>query len=231
MRDHAELYAHQDTEAIYVPASLQTSILQWYRTTLQHPGIKRMQATLKEFFYWPGVDAAVESLVRTCATCQKCKLTVMKKYGKTPLPAKTNSTLGRKSMLISSAHGTLGTGWPEFFAIRNKTSYHIALLFDSEWLCCYPRPARVVYDNENEFVGQEFQELLESYGIKPVATTIRNPKSNGVVERVHLTMGDMLWTMTFSGSDWFTDMQVHWTPLHGQVAPPSTPISNTRPVT
>jgi hypothetical protein len=26
------------------------------------------------------------------------------------------------------------TGWPEFTAIRNKSSYHIALLFDSEWL-------------------------------------------------------------------------------------------------
>ncbi|MFN9980872.1 MAG: hypothetical protein ACK53Y_13185, partial [bacterium] len=51
------------------------------------------------------------------------------------------------------------------------------------------------------------QELLESYGIKPLATTVRNPRSNGVIERVHLTMGDMLRTMTFSGSDWFTDMQ------------------------
>jgi hypothetical protein len=31
--------------------------------------------------------------------------------------------------------------------------------------------------------------------------TIRNPKSNGIVERTHLTMGDMLRTMTFSGAD------------------------------
>jgi hypothetical protein len=34
-----------------------------------------MQATLKENFYWSVIDAAVESLVHTCATCQKCKLT------------------------------------------------------------------------------------------------------------------------------------------------------------
>jgi hypothetical protein len=83
------------------------------------------------------------------------------------------------------------TGWPEFIAIRNKTIYHIAILFDSEWLCCYPQPARVVYDNGNEFVGQEFQELLASYRIKAVSTTMRNPRSNGVVDCVHLTMGDM----------------------------------------
>ena len=99
------------------------------------------------------------------------------------------------------------TGWPEFVAIRNKTSLHIASSFDSEWLCCYPRPAQVIYDKGSEFTGQEFQELLESYGIKPLATTIRNPRSNGVIERVHLTMGDMLRTITFSGSDWFNDMQ------------------------
>jgi hypothetical protein len=51
-------------------------------------------------------------------------------------------------------------GWPEFIAICNKTCYHISLLVDSEWLCHYPsRPARVVYNNENDFVGQEFQEI------------------------------------------------------------------------
>jgi hypothetical protein len=49
-----------------------------------------MQATLKESFYWPGVDAAVESLVCTCEACQKCKLTAVKKYGKIPLTTNAN---------------------------------------------------------------------------------------------------------------------------------------------
>jgi len=99
------------------------------------------------------------------------------------------------------------TGWPEFIAICNKSSYHISILFDGEWLCHYPRPAKVVFDNGTEFTGQEFQELLISYGIKPVPTTVRNPRSNGVIKRVHLTMGNMLRTLTFSGTDWLQDMQ------------------------
>jgi hypothetical protein len=53
-------------------------------------------------------------------------------------------------------------GWPEFVIICNKTSYHISLLFESEWLCHYPWPARVVYDNGNEFFRQEFQEMLDT---------------------------------------------------------------------
>jgi transposase InsO family protein len=100
-----------------------------------------------------------------------------------------------------------GTGWPEFIATQSKSSQQIAILFDGAWLCRYPRPNRVVFDNGGEFMGGEFQELLASYGVTPVPTTVRNPKSNGVIERVHLTMGDMLRTITFTGTDWMLEAQ------------------------
>ena len=190
-----------------------------------------MQATVKENFYWPGMDATIDAVVRACAVCQKCKITAVKKYGKIPLPTHRNyapweeihvdligpwdvrynstSVPGKTTIEKIQALTIIdkATGWPEFVAICNKTSYHIAILFNSTWLCHYPRLARVIYDNGTEFTGQDFQELLDSYGIKAVSTTVRNPKSKGVIERVHLTMGDMLRTMTFSGTDWFADMQ------------------------
>jgi hypothetical protein len=152
-----------------------------------------MQATIRESFYWPGMDASFESLVRTCDTCQKCKITAVKKYGRIPLPVSTTISLWEEVHvdLISPwdvhyksssvpGKGTIQkiealtiidktTGWREFIAIQNKTSYHIAILFNSE--CRYPRLARVIFDNGSEFLGQEFQELLRSYGIKPVPTT------------------------------------------------------------
>jgi hypothetical protein len=40
-----------------------------------------------------------------------------------------------------------------------------------------------------------------------VPTTVHNPKSNGVIERVHLTMGDMLRTITCTGTDWMLEVQ------------------------
>ena len=49
--------------------------------------------------------------------------------------------------------------------IDNKKSESIVTLFGNEWLSRYPRPRRVVHDNGNEFVGYEFQELLDNYGI------------------------------------------------------------------
>ena len=59
----------------------------------------------------------------------------------------------------------------------------------------------VVFDNGGEFTGVEFQELLQSYGIKAVPTTVRNPQSNGCIERMHLTAADMLRTVDLEVQD------------------------------
>ena len=87
------------------------------------------------------------------------------------------------------------TLWPEIARASNLTSGHIAKLFDTNWLYRYPRPQAVIYDNGKEFIGNKFQELLESYAIKSVPTTVQNPQANGVVECMHLILTDMLRTM------------------------------------
>ena len=53
-------------------------------------------------------------------------------------------------------------------------------------ICCH--------DNGGEFNGWEFQSLLARMGIKDVPTTSRNPASNGIVERMHRSVGDTLRT-------------------------------------
>jgi hypothetical protein len=86
IRDGVPLYMHSKHGSIYIPASLRFSIMDWYHTTLQHPGIARMQVTIKEHLYWPGLDAAVERMVKKCQVCQQYKITAVRKYGKNPLP-------------------------------------------------------------------------------------------------------------------------------------------------
>ena len=84
--------------------------------------------------------------------------------------------------------------WLEIQPYDDKKSETISLIFDREWLCRYPRPAKVIYDNGTEFTT-EFIELLLSYGIHPVSTTIKNPQANAIVERLHLTMADSIRSM------------------------------------
>ena len=74
--------------------------------------------------------------------------------------------------------------------------------FDSHHLCCYPQPEEVVYNQGSEFKSV-FTELLLSYGVKGIPTTVRNPAAN-TIKYTHLTMGDMLRTKEFNVSNNWT---------------------------
>ncbi|KAL7484109.1 hypothetical protein ACHAW6_009750 [Cyclotella cf. meneghiniana] len=78
--------------------------------------------------------------------------------------------------------------------------------FNKQWLCCYPRPMECGHNNDNEFIGEEFQELLLSYDIKSKPTTVKNPTAQSVIERLHLTLGDNLRTSIYSDNDWQDDI-------------------------
>ena len=84
--------------------------------------------------------------------------------------------------------------WIEIVNIENKTSKNIALLVDAEWFCRYPRPLKCIHDNRTEFTGEEFQELLRSYGVKAAPTTVKNPQANAIHERCHLPIAETLRT-------------------------------------
>ena len=93
------------------------------------------------------------------------------------------------------------TTWPEVAQLEGNSAYQLARHFDAQWLCRYTRPNKVIYDNGGDFIGREFQKLLCSYTIQRIPTTVMNPQSNGIKERMHLTMADMLRTCVFSMKD------------------------------
>ena len=86
-------------------------------------------------------------------------------------------------------------GWFEVTEVplKDQTSARISRLFDMVWLSRYPRPKKVLYDNGSEF-KRNFQPLLEDFGIKPTCTSVKNPQSNAILERIHQVMGNMLKT-------------------------------------
>jgi hypothetical protein len=68
---------------IYIPISLRKRIVWWYHTYLQHPGITRMEATLRQNLTWPNLRKDVEAAVNNCHECQIGKK-ARKKYGDLP---------------------------------------------------------------------------------------------------------------------------------------------------
>jgi hypothetical protein len=100
------------------------------------------------------------------------------------------------------------TYWTELAVIPAKTSQIVAQTFDYKWLSRYPRPMECIHDNGSEFIGFEFQELLQSYGIKSIPTTVKNPQANAILERAHQTIANMLRTTNLLSRDLSTPFEL-----------------------
>jgi transposase InsO family protein len=87
--------------------------------------------------------------------------------------------------------------------------------FDDVWLSRYPRPEYIGFDNGGEYKNV-FEELVNNYGIKKNNSTPFNPQSNGIIERVHLTLNDSLRTAEIDGTE--MDENDPWGPFLASAA-------------
>ena len=75
-------------ERIVVPESIQGNLVKWYHEFLGHPGITRLELTIRQHFTFKGLSTVVENLVTHCSKCQKVKIP-KKHYGYLPLVSNT----------------------------------------------------------------------------------------------------------------------------------------------
>ena len=227
--------AEDEKYLIYFPTGMAKDVIDWFHINLMHPVESRLAETIRQTFYVRALDKLVKRHVTKCQICQESKVTAVQPVGKVPMWSERSSTpfdavqvdccgpwkIGvqckrPKKTVTRKVHAVTiiddAMAWPEVVQLEAKTAYHLAKKFDLQWLCRYPRPKMVIFDNGGEFIGKEFQELLCSYGIEQKPTTVLNQQSNGIKERMHLTMEDMLRTMTLTVPDeleetWRTELE------------------------
>jgi hypothetical protein len=86
------------------------------------------------------------------------------------------------------------TKWFKMIEVPDKTAESIMEAFHDIWLCRYPCPQMVRFNNGNEFKA-EFAQTCRNFGLKAKPTSTYNPQSNGIIERIHLVViGNMLRT-------------------------------------
>ena len=84
------------------------------------------------------------------------------------------------------------TSWFEVHQYDDKRAITVANIVEQEWFCRYPWPGVVTLCKGNEFIGQDFKNMIQrDYGIKHKPITVRNPEANAVVERVHQVLANM----------------------------------------
>ena len=197
---------------IVLPKEIVKSFCQLYHDFLLHPGITRLGNTISQVFYYSGLYQVCKDIIEGCEKCRLFKRSnKYNQYGKIPVPEIVEDSvwntiqvdsvgpLFKDKRLLTMID--VVSGLCELDALMDYSSAESAASFDKTWLCRYPRPSKVIHDQGTEFQG-EFIELLESYGIENCVTTIRNPRANSIVERVHGVINEMFRTAELTEENW-----------------------------
>ena len=147
-------------------------LIKCYHCILAHPGWKQSRMTIQARYYHPDIQKQVNNF--HCEYCQRMKI-LRKGMGLLPERDLTNTPwyvvavdlIGLWTAKTEPFNG-------KFYAlmcIDTKPSDAIARKFENTWLAQYPRPARVVHDNDGKFAGYAFASLLRALGIKDVPKT------------------------------------------------------------
>jgi transposase InsO family protein len=192
---------------ICIPDALLDTIIRFYHLVLNHIGMTRLRDTIAQHFYHTHLQSHVENIVRPCDACQRYKLPGR---GHGHLPARNALILPWQEVAVDligpwtiKLHGQdykfhaltsidTVTNYPEIVRLNNKTSQHVAQQFENSWLARYPKPIRCIYDQGSEFIGHNFQTMLDEYNIIHRPTTVKNPQANAICERLHQTIGNAL---------------------------------------
>ena len=188
-----------------LPEGLIKESIKFYHLLLGHCGTQRLYDTMRARFHHPGLYTKCESY-KCPDNCHMYK-NQGRSYGHhAPRQAQLlpwnecavdligpwKIIIGEKELVFKAL--TIidpVTNILEIIRIDNKSAEHVAQKFSNAWLSRYPWPTRVIHDNGTDFKAK-FLQLLAQMGIKSVPTTVKNPQSNVIIERVHKTMGDVL---------------------------------------
>jgi hypothetical protein len=107
------------------------------------------------------------------------------------------------------------TGWFAVKDVKDKSAKESMSTFDDIWLSRYPRHEYIGFDNGGEYKNI-FEELVNYDGIKKKNSAPFNPQSNGIIERVHLTLNDSLRTAEIDCRE--MDEKDHWGPFLASAA-------------
>ena len=183
----------QDIWKIVIPQVLIQRLMVWYHLVLGHCGKERLYKTISRRFYHVGLKDKVEKM--QCATCQRNKQ-LGRGYGQLPeriarlMPWDTVAIdlIGPWRLTINGIEILFNaltcidpvTNLTELIRIDNKTSEHITQQFENVWLSRYPKPNSCIHDKGGEFIGWEFKQKLEQWGIRDKEITSKNPTANSI---------------------------------------------------
>ena len=168
---------------ILVPFLLCKKILKLSHKT--HQGIVKTKQFLRSKFFWPGMDEAIEAMIKILPR-MRSESTTEQVHAASTISV-TSWSLDKKR----SGHSWFN--WREIYSDLHR------LLFISDRACaarnhftqCHSSidrfgfPEELVYDNGKKFLSTDFEAFLKPCGIKHASVSSYYARSNGKLKRFH----------------------------------------------
>ena len=87
-------------------------------------------------------------------------------------------------------------GYFEITKYKDEQEMMIGNLLETTWITSYTCPTEIMYDRGSELIGYGSKKSIiqEEYGIKANPITSGNITSNGILERIHPVLGNLVQT-------------------------------------
>ena len=168
---------------------------------------------LSKSYWWPGMRKEVTLFCRSCETCASRNVGRPIKPYLTPIPVAGPfdrvgvdvikfpcSSRGKRYAVVFIDYLTK---WPEVFATSDQTSLTIAELLVEHVISRHGVPSELLSDRGTAFLSKLMLDAYKLMGIRKSNTTAYHPQTDGLVERFHLTLTDMLAkSVQQGGKDW-----------------------------
>ena len=188
---------------LFIPKHLRNFVVTQYHDQNGHMGVQKTFDSIRQMYYWPNLFKEINKYVSECTICQTRSLQKIRPpLQETDIPP---YPMAKLSLDLSGPYPTSlsgnkyiiafvdwYSGWPEAFAVPDKTADTVADLIIEQ---IYPRfgcPLQIVSDNGTENVNKVMKETLAKLKIDHVLTSVYHPQSNAKVERFHRTLHDVL---------------------------------------
>ena len=196
-----------------LPSSFRSKVLKLAHDGQGHIGSRRVLSLLRQKFDWPGTGQEVVTYCRSCVSCQRC---AKPRARQVPMMERRVLSEPFESLAFDlvgpfpkgkGGHRYLLTcvcmasKWPEALPIRSMTANAVAQGM-LEIFSRVGKPLRLLSDQGSQFVGKVISKLCKSLQIERIQSAPYHPEGNGVVERMHSTLGAMLTKASNQGLDW-----------------------------
>ena len=180
---------------------------------LGHYGQRKTIQAIKKLYWWRGMSKDITHYVVTCTQCQRNKKArvptrVYRKFPQTsrfktihmdlvgPLPVSNKGNIYMLTIMDRFSR------WIEAIPLRNQTADTVCEKFYAHWICRFGIPDQVITDQGQQFESGMFNSLINRLGCVRSRTTAYHPQTNGLIERCHSTLKNMLRCLSNKFPDW-----------------------------